>query len=299
MNDFFRRYTGKKSRPVRDGITVLPRAETQAENGGIHMNTQFGEHESGVGVKLYKNMLTGTGYYGKVNAHSERVELGGLISMMIEQDASLDRNVLYMACSKITDAAKALLKNGQSVNLCDLAVIYPKVAGIKENTSIEGTGGSTTAYAMTAGARVLPQAKDAVKETTTYIDTEARVGPQILSVYNASAAVSKITDNTVLHTVKQGTACVVKGINIKIAGTAADNGLYLVPVDEDGNENGTEVKVEELAWNTSRELDFNIPVPLASGTRIKVRVVTQSSGSTGLIKGDARSDVSEQILTVA
>jgi len=263
------------------------------------MNTQFGEHESGVGVKLYKNILTGTGYYGKVNAHSETVGLGGLISMMIEQDANLDRNVLYMACSKITDAAKTLLKNGQAVNLCDLAVIYPKVAGVQESTAADGADGSTTAYSMTVGARVLPQAKNAVKETVTYIDTEARVGPQILDVYNASAAVSKATDDTVLHTVKQGTACVVKGINIRIAGTSADIGLYLIPVDEDGSENGTAVKEEELAWNTQKELDFNIPASLASGTHVKVKVVTQSSGSSGLIKGDARSDVSEQILIVA
>jgi len=244
-------------------------------------------------------MMTGTGYYGRVNAHSETVGIGGLISKMIEQDASLDRNVLYMACSKIADAAASLLKNGQAVNLCDLAVLYPKVSGSTEYTAGGGAEGSASAYSMTVRARVLPLAKNAVKTIATYIDTEARVGPQILDVYNASAAAGNETDDTVLHTVKQGSACVVKGLNIRIAGTSGDVGLYLVPVDNDGNEQGESIKIDELAWNKSRELDFNIPVSAVSGSRCKIRGSTQATGSIGMIKGDARSDLSVQVLTIA
>jgi hypothetical protein len=98
---------------------------------------------------------------------------------------------------------------------------------------------------------------------------------------------------TVNETLTIGSEMIVNGHRVKIEGNAPSCGLYLVSQSD-----GTTHKItRRLAINSGVKLITIVPV-LTVGEKVKVRIVTQYSGSKTLLK-EARQFESAAVLTVA
>ena len=140
--------------------------------------------------------------------------------------------------------------------------------------------------------------KAALGGVSMFVDSEAKTGPQIFSVYNKTAALDEGADEEALHTVRAGTSCAVKGKGLKIVGDDEKVGLFLVRADSQPGDDRPPVRVGELSWNCPKEVDFNIPFGTEPGS-YRVKLVTMfSGGKQATTKYAPRESVSEDVLAV-
>ena len=219
-------------------------------------------------VRLYPSKMR-AGEDGKVTYHAKTMFRNkvvmddiakDLIVTGVVKDSSKDE-ILYI-WNRINAAIKDRVFNGSQVD-CGLGIMYARLNGSFESKQSDF---DPELHTIDFGFRSSKEIKELAADVTPVIAQGKENVPEITSVYDAEGK-----ENDVLT--PDGDV-IIKGRNIKIAGTNEDVGLYF-----ENTESGTIsiVKAEDVIRNTGTELICNVP-QLEEG-KYRLTVKTQRSDS--------------------
>jgi hypothetical protein len=233
-------------------------------------------------IRLYPNYLTDTGKYIARVATERSVSIEEICANLRER-SSFQGNAEEAAYNvrQFCDECGFLVCDGWSINMKYYS-ISPHVGGVW-NSADEVHDREKHPIGFTF--RTLKP----LRELT------SRISVEVESIEEFAAYIDTVEDadtGAINETLTIGSEMIVSGHRIKIEGDDPSCGLYLVSQSD-----GTTHKItRRLAVNSGAKLITIVPV-LTVGDKVKVRIVTQYSGSKTLLK-EARQFESAAILSV-
>lgn len=251
------------------------------------IKTSFNGKDGNGGLALYVNPFgTGKKFYGRFER--DVLSMENLVSRVRQKNPGTDEIIIQTGISYIKREILAALKEGRAVNLLDLGELYIAATGSVASDSRADISELNLTVKFSA-SQIL---REAIANVTIGSVVFSDTAPAISKIFNWFTG----EESTMLSA---GKNVILEGKRLKLGNE--DSGLYLAPVDENG-----EVSDEESSWidctdlvrqNTPKKIDFYLPPAAADGS--SYRIVIKSNYVNGKTKRKAPVYTYSDVVTVA
>lgn len=229
--------------------------------------TDFTPLKERVNVTLHKSNLKGTDdspvYYGKIR--KKKLNIITILNEMQENNQSLiSKETMFYIASELSSRMMKKLSEGYALEMLDFGTLFITMKGQIEKDA------RPKEIAKHFGIGFTPS-KEAVEAVQNFeVSAVFDVGAQHC-IRKVCVACMEETENGVILA---GCVARIFGKAIKLGG--ADSGLYLAPVNKNGNaaDRTSWIKIEGIYSNVPSRIDFMVPPEIDTSRQYKVIVRT-------------------------
>ena len=208
-----------------------------------------------VSMKLSNNAFNEENYVCRVPR--DTVSMNGIVSDIVAGTPSLDAYVIMHSAELIKSKIIELLKEGRAVDVLELGTMYLKPQGTVTRNNPQVTDLPSLGLSFTPST----EAKEAIAEVSGISFMINDSSPEIQTIVNLSTQEEGV--------LIPSTPIKVSGAKMKLAiddsgAYETDNGIYLVPLDSDGNPDPDRatwqnIDASGVYTNYAKKLEFWLP----------------------------------------